>query len=91
MNKTISIVLRLTGAIAIAAAFVPPVLAQTQATTGQSVQLPAASSEPRLTREQVSRETERAMRDGSWRCRTSNRGWCSNETQVPLESKRSAK
>jgi hypothetical protein len=32
-----------------------------------------------LTREQVRAEVEKAMRDGTWRCRTSNRGWCSNE------------
>mmetsp|Transcript_61822 Transcript_61822/g.146377 ORF Transcript_61822/g.146377 Transcript_61822/m.146377 type:complete len:96 (-) Transcript_61822:3194-3481(-) len=32
-----------------------------------------------LTREQVRAEVERAMRDGTWRCRTGNRGWCSNE------------
>ncbi len=91
MNKAASIVLRLAGVIAIAAAFAPPVFAQAQVTTAQSAQLPAAGSEPRLSREQVSQETERAMRDGSWRCRTSNRGWCSNETQVPAESSRSAK
>jgi hypothetical protein len=32
-----------------------------------------------LTREQVRAEVEKAMRDGTWRCRTSNRGRCSNE------------
>lgn len=32
-----------------------------------------------LTREQVRLDVERAMRDGTWRCRTSSRGWCSNE------------
>ena len=39
-----------------------------------------------LTREQVRLEVERAMRDGTWRCRTSSRGWCSNETQVPANA-----
>jgi hypothetical protein len=32
-----------------------------------------------LTREQVRAEVEKAMQDGTWRCRTSSRGWCSNE------------
>ncbi len=91
MTKMTSILVRLTGVIALVAAFVPPVLAQAQKAPGQSAQLPAADNEPRLTREQVSRETERAMRDGTWRCRTSNRGWCSYEAQVPAGPLRSAK
>jgi hypothetical protein len=33
-----------------------------------------------LKQEQVRAEVERAMQDGTWRCRTNNRGWCSNET-----------
>lgn len=32
-----------------------------------------------LTREQVRAELESAMRDDTWRCWTSNRGWCSND------------
>ena len=32
---------------------------------------------PARTREDVSRQAREAMRDGSWRCMTSNRGWCS--------------
>lgn len=28
------------------------------------------------TRDEVSAEVERAMRDGNWRCLTNNRGWC---------------
>lgn len=35
-----------------------------------------AQSAPR-TREDVSREVREAMRDGSWRCLTNSRGWCS--------------
>lgn len=47
------------------------VFAQTSATPA-SMQAAAA-----LTREEVSRETQAAMRDGSWRCLTNSLGWCS--------------
>ncbi len=39
-----------------------------------SAQSPSTSSA--RTREQVAAEVYRAMRDGTWRCATSNRGWC---------------
>jgi hypothetical protein len=38
-----------------------------------------------LTREQVRAELERAMRDDTWRCWTSNRGWCSNDPEATAE------
>jgi hypothetical protein len=47
------------------------------APTGTNTTEPARPAA--LTREQVRSEVEKAMRDGTWRCRTSSRGWCSNE------------
>jgi hypothetical protein len=39
-----------------------------------------AAGSPR-TRAQVTAEVERAMRDGTWRCATTNRGWCGTTPQ----------
>ena len=59
--------------------------AQTQSTPNPPTQSNASEQlrASALTREQVRLEAERAMRDGTWRCRTSSRGWCSNEAQTP--------
>jgi len=79
MSTITSFAARFGGAVAIAAAFAAPLSVQAQATTIQPPRSANTGSEPALTREQVRQETERAMRDGTWRCRTNNRGWCSNE------------
>ncbi len=77
--------------VAVAAALTTPLFAQAQSTTPQTPQGSSAASADQsrtvaLTREQVRLEVERAMRDGTWRCRTSSRGWCSNEAQVPPQA-----
>lgn len=82
--------------VAVAAALTAPMFALAQATTPQTPQGSSAASADQsrptaLTREQVRLEVERAMRDGTWRCRTSNRGWCSNEAQVPPQADMSRK
>jgi hypothetical protein len=41
----------------------------------------AAQTAAAATREQVRAEVYRAMRDGSWRCATTNRGWCGTTPQ----------
>jgi len=60
-----------------------PILATAQHQMAQGAPAGASTTEPArpaaLTREQVRAEVEKAMRDGTWRCRTSSRGWCSNE------------
>ncbi|MBL8307603.1 MAG: hypothetical protein JNM33_12975 [Rubrivivax sp.] len=60
-----------------------PIFAAAQHQMAQGAPAGANTTEPArpaaLTREQVRAEVEKAMRDGTWRCRTSNRGWCSNE------------
>ncbi len=63
-------------AVALTALAVAPQGAQAQ--TPGSNQRPAASAAAAapLTRAQVSAEVQRAMRDGTWRCATNNRGWC---------------
>lgn len=43
-------------------------------------QTATAAGTPR-TRAQVTAEVERAMRDGTWRCATTNRGWCGTTPQ----------
>ena len=67
-------------ALAIAAALTALAVAPkgAQAQTSASGQRPAASAAAAvpLTRAEVSAEVQRAMRDGTWRCATNNRGWC---------------
>jgi hypothetical protein len=72
-----------------------PLFAAAQHQMAQGTQTGVYTTEPArpaaITREQVRAEVERAMRDGTWRCRTSNRGWCSNEavaTAVSYADKR---
>ena len=72
-----------------------PIFAAAQHQMAQSAPQGANTTEPArpaaLTREQVRAEVEKAMRDGTWRCRTSSRGWCSNEpvaTAKPTADKR---
>ena len=85
-----------TRALAVAAVMVgPPIFAAAQqqmaqvAPAGPNTSDAARSAPP--TREQIRAEVEKAMRDGTWRCRTSSRGWCTNEpapTVRPDESRR---
>ena len=60
-----------------------PILAAAQHQMAQSAPGGGNTTEPArpaaLTREQVRAEVEKAMQDGTWRCRTSSRGWCTNE------------
>ena len=60
-----------------------PLFAAAQHQMAQGAHVGTNTTEPArpaaLTREQVRAEVEKAMRDGTWRCRNSNRGWCSNE------------
>ncbi len=60
-----------------------PIFAAAQHQMAQGAPAGANTTEPArpaaLTRDQVRAEVEKAMRDGTWRCRTSSRGWCSNE------------
>ena len=67
-------------ALAIAAALTALAIApqRAQAQSPASSQRPAASAPAAapLTRAEVSAEVQRAMRDGTWRCATNNRGWC---------------
>lgn len=72
-----------------------PLFAAAQHHVMQSGPAGANTTEPArsaaLTREQARAEVEKAMRDGTWRCRTSSRGWCSNEpvaTAKPDAAKR---
>lgn len=60
-----------------------PLFAAAQHQMAQTAPAGTNTTEPArpaaLTREQVRVEVEKAMRDGTWRCRTSSRGWCSYE------------
>ena len=67
----------------------------TPATTQVAAAKPSGQGQAQAaarTREEVSRETQAAMRDGSWRCLTNNRGWCSTPpvTRGPATSKDAA-
>ena len=42
---------------------------------------PTSTSSAARTRDQVAAEVYRAMRDGTWRCATNNRGWCGTTPQ----------
>lgn len=77
-------ILTVTRALAAAATMVgSPIFAAAQHQMAQGAPAGANTTESArpaaLTREQVRAEVEKAMRDGTWRCRTSSRGWCSNE------------
>lgn len=57
--------------------------AQANAAPTSPVAQSAASTQTStgLTRAQVRAEAYRAMRDGTWRCATTNRGWCGTTPQ----------
>lgn len=57
--------------------------AQAGAASTSPVAQSAASTQASagLTRAQVRAEAYRAMRDGTWRCATTNRGWCGTTPQ----------
>lgn len=83
MISTHSICHRYAPLLALVAALTVPMSALAQAPQQQAT--PVVSGRGTtvqpvpLTRDQVRLDVERAMRDGTWRCRTSSRGWCSNE------------
>lgn len=63
--------------IALAAAVVlSPASGSAQGAPSASKAPAPAAATPALTRGEVSAEVQRAMRDGTWRCATNNRGWC---------------
>jgi hypothetical protein len=93
MSTTHSLLVRSIVAAGTALTLGLPVLVHAQppggpAVPNASVSL-AANDQKRpaaLTREQVRLEVERAMRDGTWRCRTSNSGRCSNERETTVNA-----
>lgn len=79
-----SSIFTITRTVAAAAVMVgSPIFAAAQHQMAQSAPQGANTTEPArpaaLTREQVRADVEKAMQDGTWRCRTSSRGWCTNE------------
>ena len=67
--------------LALAQAATPP--ANTPTTVAKTNAAPQGAAR---TREDVAREAREAMRDGSWRCLTNSRGWCSTRSAEPSKA-----